>query len=238
MFLKRPGEAERNQDATVYVGNLDEKVSETLLYELFLQVAPLKNVNIPKDRITRTHQGYGFVEFKNIRDAEYAENIMVGVRLYSKLIKVKRTSANNPSSNGGLPTGVGNMTDLIGSSKVIDIGANLFVGNLDEMIDEDYLSSTFSRFGKLSKPPMISRESENGKSKGYGFISYTDFESSDRAIAEMNGQFVMDRSLTVNYAFKSIGASRKAKQKERHGDQAERLLAAQAKKNRYTKSQT
>lgn len=29
----------RNQDATVYVGNLDEKVTEELLWELFLQVS-------------------------------------------------------------------------------------------------------------------------------------------------------------------------------------------------------
>lgn len=28
-------------DATIYVGNLDEKVSETLLWELFLQAGPV-----------------------------------------------------------------------------------------------------------------------------------------------------------------------------------------------------
>jgi hypothetical protein len=30
--------AQRNQDATVYVGGLDEKVDEELLWELFVQV--------------------------------------------------------------------------------------------------------------------------------------------------------------------------------------------------------
>ena len=30
--------SERNQDATIYVGGLDEKVSESLLWELFVQV--------------------------------------------------------------------------------------------------------------------------------------------------------------------------------------------------------
>ena len=33
--------AERNQDATIYVGGLDEKVSETLLWELFLEGGPV-----------------------------------------------------------------------------------------------------------------------------------------------------------------------------------------------------
>ena len=32
--------SERNQDATIYVGGLDEKVTESLLWELFVQVLP------------------------------------------------------------------------------------------------------------------------------------------------------------------------------------------------------
>ena len=33
--------SERNQDATIYVGGLDEKVTESLLWELFVQVSNL-----------------------------------------------------------------------------------------------------------------------------------------------------------------------------------------------------
>ena len=32
---------QRNQDATAYVGNLDEKVSEELLWELMIQAGPI-----------------------------------------------------------------------------------------------------------------------------------------------------------------------------------------------------
>lgn len=32
---------ERNQDATVYVGNLDERCTETLVWELMLQAGPV-----------------------------------------------------------------------------------------------------------------------------------------------------------------------------------------------------
>ena len=34
-----------NADATIYVGGLDEKVSETLLWELFLQAGPVGEFN-------------------------------------------------------------------------------------------------------------------------------------------------------------------------------------------------
>ena len=56
-------------------------------------------------------------------------------------------------------------------------------------------------------------------------MSYTDFESADAAIESMNGQFLMNKPITVQYAFKKDGKG------ERHGTAAERLLAAQARKN-------
>lgn len=43
---------ERNQDATLYVGHLDEKVTEALLWELFLQAGPIQSVHMPKDRVS------------------------------------------------------------------------------------------------------------------------------------------------------------------------------------------
>lgn len=72
---------------------------------------------------------------------------------------------------------------------------------------------------------QIARDPGTGLSKGYGFVSYTDFESSDAAIESMNGQFLMNKAITVQYAFKKDGKG------ERHGTNAERLLAAQARKN-------
>ena len=47
---------ERNQEATVYVGNIDQKVSEDVLWELFIQCGPVVNVHIPRDKITNEHQ--------------------------------------------------------------------------------------------------------------------------------------------------------------------------------------
>ncbi len=39
---------ERNQDATLWVGELDSQVTEALLWELFLQAGPIANVHIPR----------------------------------------------------------------------------------------------------------------------------------------------------------------------------------------------
>ena len=65
----------RNTDFTIYVGNIDERVTEPLMWELFLQVAPVVLVHLPKDRVTNSHQGFGFVEFLSNEDATYAAKV-------------------------------------------------------------------------------------------------------------------------------------------------------------------
>ncbi|KAJ8522632.1 hypothetical protein ONZ45_g805 [Pleurotus djamor] len=201
--MSRPQD-DRNQEATVYLGNLDERCTDALVWELMLQAGPVVNVHLPKDRISMAHQGYGFCEFLTEEDAEYACKIMNQIKLWGKPIRVNKASSDK---------------------KQLDVGANLFVGNLDENVDERLLYDTFSAFGMMATTAKIARDPGSGKSKGYGFVSYTDFESSDAAIESMNGQFLMNKAITCQYAFKKDGKG------ERHGTAAERLLASQARKN-------
>jgi len=192
--------AERNQDATVYVGGLDEKVSETLLWEVFVQAGPVVNVHMPKDRVSLNHQGYGFVEFIGEEDADYAIRIMNMIKLYGKPVRVNKASAHQ---------------------KNLDVGANVFIGNLDPEVDEKLLYDTFSAFGVILQTPKIMRDPESGNSKGFAFVNYASFEASDASIEAMNSQYLCNRPISVSYAFK------KDSKGERHGSAAERLLAAQ-----------
>ncbi|KAJ3056804.1 Splicing factor 3B subunit 4 [Rhizophlyctis rosea] len=200
-MASRPPE-ERNQDATVYVGNVDERVSEGLLWELMLQAGPVVNVHLPKDRVTQLHQGYGFVEYMTEEDAEYAIKIMNMIKLYGKPIRVNKATSDK---------------------KNLDVGANLFIGNLDPDVDEKLLYDTFSAFGVIVQTPKVARDPDIGNSKGYGFVSFDNFESSDAAIEAMNGQFLMNKPITVSYAFKKDGKG------ERHGSDPERMLAKQSR---------
>uniref|UniRef100_A0A8C4WXP0 Splicing factor 3B subunit 4 n=1 Tax=Eptatretus burgeri TaxID=7764 RepID=A0A8C4WXP0_EPTBU len=155
---------------------------------------------MPKDRVTQQHQGYGFVEFLGEEDADYAIKIMNMIKLYGKPIRVNKASAHN---------------------KNLDVGANIFIGNLDPEIDEKLLYDTFSAFGVILQTPKIMRDPDTGNSKGYAFINFASFEASDAAIEAMNGQYLCNRPISVSYAFK------KDSKGERHGSAAERLLAVQ-----------
>lgn len=193
---------EQNKEATVYVGNIHEDVTQQLLTELMNHHGRVRTINMPVDRVNGKHQGFGFVEFASEQDAEYVISILNSTRLYGTAIRMNKASADKQKS--------------------VEVGAELFVGNLDAMVDERALYDTFSRFGQLVTAPKVARDEFN-ISKGYGFVSYADFDASDAAIANMHGQYMMNKQISVQYAYKKDGKG------ERHGDEAERMLAKQAK---------
>ena len=189
---------ERNQDATIYVGNVDQKCKEEILWELFTQCGPVVNVYLPRDRITGQHPGYAFIEFKNEVDAEYAIKIMHMQKLYNRPLKVNRSTQDKNTQ---------------------EIGANIFVGNLADDVDEKILKDIFATFGVVLSTKIM-RDPDTGLSKHYGFVSFDNFESSDKAIQKMKGQYISGKPIEVEYAFK------KDTKGERHGSIAERILAA------------
>jgi splicing factor 3B subunit 4 len=107
---------DRNQDATCYVGSIESQVTEELLWELMVQAGPVVSVYMPKDRVTNEHQGYGFVEFKSEEDADYAIKILNMIKLFGKPLRVNKASQDRATQ--------------------ADVGANLFIGNLDPDVDE------------------------------------------------------------------------------------------------------
>lgn len=174
------------------------------------QVGPVRQVHMPQDRVSQTHQGYGFVEFDTAESADYASKVLNGIRVWGKPIRVNKASADK--------------------QKAVDIGAELFINNLDPQVDEKILYDTFSQFGQILRQPNIIRD-DNNISKGYGFVSFDSFEASDAARDNMNGQYLLSKQITVEYAYKKDGKG------ERHGDEAERKLAAEGKKHNIVPEQ-
>ena len=188
---------DRNQEATIYINNLDTNVTEDILLELFIQCGPIVSIHLPKDRVSGEHNGFGFLEFRNEDDCEYAVKIMNQIKLFGKPIKLNKSSQDKRSQ---------------------EVGANLFIGNLAEEIDEKILKDIFQVYGNIILI-RISRD-ETSKSKHYGFVNFDKFDSSDNAIKELNGKYLYGKQLKVEYAL------RNGSKTERHGSLAERILAA------------
>ncbi|KAF5206705.1 Splicing factor 3b subunit [Thalictrum thalictroides] len=77
-----------NRDCTVYVGNLDDKVSERVLYEILVQAGRILDLHIPRDKDTNRPKGFAFVEYETEEIADYAVRLFTGlVTIYNRTLK-------------------------------------------------------------------------------------------------------------------------------------------------------
>ena len=75
---------------TLWCGNLSEKVTEEILYELFLNAGPLEKVTIPKDRETGQQKTFGFILFCHRESVIYAFLLLNYTPLYGKQVVLRQ----------------------------------------------------------------------------------------------------------------------------------------------------
>jgi len=68
----------------------------------------------------------------------------------------------------------------------------IFVGDLGNDCSEDQLRHAFLRFGSLDKVRIV-RDKFSGKSRGFGFVSFSDPKCGVQALKEMNGKYIGNR---------------------------------------------
>ncbi|XP_015192971.1 RNA-binding protein 7 [Lepisosteus oculatus] len=90
-------------DKTLFVGNLDTRVTEELLFELFLQAGPVINVKIPKDKDGRP-KPFAFVNFKHEVSVPYGMDLLNGTSLFGRPLKIQfRSGSTHRSPDGNSP---------------------------------------------------------------------------------------------------------------------------------------
>ncbi|HAO30832.1 MAG TPA: RNA-binding protein [Treponema sp.] len=75
----------------------------------------------------------------------------------------------------------------------------LYVGNLNFRTDEQMLSSLFAQFGQVESAVVI-KDRETQRSKGFGFVTFTEEQSLQKAIDALNGKEVDGRKIRVSVA--------------------------------------
>ncbi|XP_066910627.1 RNA-binding protein 7-like [Clytia hemisphaerica] len=89
----------QDPEKTVFVSNIEQRVTEELLWELFLQAGPLGSVHIPADRATGKNKTFAFVSYRHTCSVKYACELFNQLRLFRKPIYCKPTETNKNSSN-------------------------------------------------------------------------------------------------------------------------------------------
>ena len=75
----------------------------------------------------------------------------------------------------------------------------VFVGGLSWGTTDMSLQEAFEVFGEVTEARVI-KDRDTGRSRGFGFVTFSDDDAADRAIAEMNETELDGRSIRVNEA--------------------------------------
>jgi len=75
----------------------------------------------------------------------------------------------------------------------------VYVGNLPFSMGYKALNELFAPYGEIEEAIVIA-DRYSGRSKGFGFVTFSDAESAKKAVVEMNGKDVKGRAVKVKIA--------------------------------------
>jgi len=105
-----------------------------------------------------------------------------------------------PSAGAGFTfTGEWRFTSLNYRREKVIMGNKIFVGGLNWDATDDDLRETFGECGAITDAVIVN-DRDTGRSRGFGFVTYSSDEEAKAAVEKFDGQDFMGRKLTVNEA--------------------------------------
>ena len=81
----------------------------------------------------------------------------------------------------------------------------LFVGSLAWATDDSELRTAFDPYGEVVEAKVIT-DRDTGRSRGFGFVTYTDEDAAEKAMNAMNGASLQGRNIRVDSAIERGGS--------------------------------
>lgn len=176
----------------IFIKNFGEQLNEDKLRELFSQHGKILSFKIENDG-NGNSKGFGFCSYENPEEAEQAVLTLNGFSFGEKQLFVGRFQKKNERLSE-----MKRKKDLQRQERMNKYqGVNLYIKNLDDTIDDERLRKEFSKFGTITSAKIMS---ENGRSKGFGFVCFSAPDEATKAVTEMNGSIVGSKPLYVALA--------------------------------------
>ncbi|KAL2509336.1 RNA-binding protein CP29B [Forsythia ovata] len=178
-------------DVKLFVGNLPFNVDSAALADLFERAGNVEMVEVIYDKITGRSRGFGFVTMSTVEDAAAAAQQFNGYELEGRELRVnsgppppkkERPSFREPRAR----------TNLDNTNRV-------YVGNLSWGVDNLALETLFSEQGKVLEAKVV-YDRETGRSRGFGFVTYSSANEVNNAIESLDGADLDGRSIRVSPA--------------------------------------
>ncbi|KAL5541129.1 hypothetical protein UlMin_043415 [Ulmus minor] len=170
---------------TIWVGDLHHWMDETYLHGCFAHTGQVFSVKVIRNKQTGQSEGYGFVEFYSRPIAE----------------KVLQSFNGTLMPNTEQPFRL-NWATFSAGEKRVESGSDLsiFVGDLAADVTDAMLQETFSSRYTSVKAAKVVIDANTGRSKGYGFVRFSDENERTRAMTEMNGAYCSSRPMRIGVA--------------------------------------
>ncbi|XP_032377820.1 RNA-binding protein 39 isoform X3 [Etheostoma spectabile] len=178
---------EERDARTVFCMQLAARIRARDLEDFFSAVGKVRDVRMISDRNSRRSKGIAYIEFVESSSVPLAIGL-TGQRLLGVPIIVQASQAEKNRAAAA----ANNLQK--GSSGPM----RLYVGSLHFNITEEMLRGIFEPFGKIEGIQLM-MDSETGRSKGYGFISFADAECAKKALEQLNGFELAGRPMKVGH---------------------------------------
>lgn len=143
------------------------------------------SVKVIRNKQTGQPEGYGFVEFYSRAAAEKVLQSYNGTTM---------PSTEQPFRLNWATFSVGDRRTEAGSD------LSIFVGDLAADVTDTMLQETFATRYSSVKAAKVVIDSNTGRSKGYGFVRFSDENERSRAMTEMNGVYCSSRPMRIGVA--------------------------------------
>merc|ERR1719253_2359207 len=160
---------------------------------MFEVYGEIKSVITMKDTEGKS-RGFGFVNFAEHDDATKAIEELNGKEKDGKTLYVGRAQKKRDRDR--------ELREKFDALKLERqnkfTGVNLYVKNLDDIVDDEKLREAFEPYGNISSAKVMS--DDKGNSKGFGFVCFGSTEEATKAVSEMNGHLLGNKPLYVALA--------------------------------------
>ncbi|XP_029550957.1 RNA-binding protein 39a isoform X1 [Salmo trutta] len=188
---------EERDARTVFCMQLAARIRPRDLEEFFSAVGKVRDVRMISDRNSRRSKGIAYIEFVEANSVPLAIGLsgqrLLGVPIIVQASQVMAEKNRAAAMANNLQKGnAGPM--------------RLYVGSLHFNITEEMLRGIFEPFGKIESIQLM-MDSETGRSKGYGFITFSDTECAKKALDQLNGFELAGRPMKVGHVTERTDAS-------------------------------
>ena len=161
-------------EETLWMGDIEHWMDESFIMKSFIEFGfKPQSINIIIDKRIDKNRNFCFVKFSNVQEANNALFKLNGKKI--------------PKTNNYFKL---NLTKKSSKNKNI-----IYVGNLSNNISDNELYDFFkSRYPSVISASIIS---DDGISRGYGFVHFTDEEEYKNCLKEMNGKYINNDKIEV-----------------------------------------